>query len=421
MRGFARDAAFRRLARGSGLMLTLNFGGAAFALVAAALAGRAIGGARFGIYTFCMAWAAGLVTLCEAGLDGALEREVARDPGESASLGRTGLAAKLPLVALACGAVALGASRLAGADAVAGLRLAAFQAAGLALLGVFAAVFRGNGAYGPAVAAGLAGGLIQALATAVVVMAGGTEIELLGLAAAIAWVQCLGLGLLFLARYGRRIGPAKLQPARLYRLAAPFLAGVAVRVAQGRIAPLMLGYFVQPLQVGFFGAASRVADTIRHAPNGLLQGTYSLFASGGSDRRRAVGFYWVAMFGIAVVGGAGIFVAGPAFVLAVFGTGFAGAADVTRALGLAFGPAVIADAAITYLYAAGDEAIAVRWNTLALVIQAGLTLVAVEQLGAAGAALALGAGRAVTCVPLVIRALASARRRFWEPAESGLA
>ncbi|MEO6062247.1 MAG: oligosaccharide flippase family protein [Thermoflexales bacterium] len=413
MRAFAGDAVFRRLARGSGLMMASNLGGAALSLAAAALAGRAVGGERYGIYTFCMAWSAGLVTLCEAGLDGALEREVARNPAASADLGRTGLLAKLPLIALACGGAALCAPWLAAGEAVGGLRLGAAQAAAFALMGIFSAVFRGNGSYAPVVSAGLAAGVLQAAGTAAIVSAGGSVTDLLALAAVLAGLQCLWLGLAGLAQFGLPAGPPPIVPAQLYRLAAPFLAGVAVRVAQGRVAPLMLGYLSPPVELGFFGAASRLADAARLLPNGLLQGTYSLFATGGADRRRAFSSYAIATALMAILGGAAMLGLGPTFARLVFGPLFEGSGPVTQMLGLALACGVVADAAITYLFAAGDERFAIRWNGVAVAIQAGVTVAVVGEHGASGAAFALALSRAITCVPLGWQAWRGARRRFW--------
>lgn len=393
-------------------MLTLNAGSALLSLAAAAFAGRCLGGARFGVFTFCMAWTAGLVTLCEAGLDGAIERETARAPARARALAVAGLRIKLVLVLLACGGVVLAAPRLAGAEAVAALRLAALQAAGLAMLGVFAAGFRGQGAFGIIVFSGLLSAVAQATGTFVIVRTGGLETDLVGLACIAAWAQCIGVGIGWVRRFRRSAAPT-FPVMRLVRLALPFLAGVAIRVAQGRIAPLGLAYLSLPLELGLFGAASRVSDAVRLAPNAVLQGAYSLFSAGGADRRRA----FIAYSGAAAIFGLGgalaIVIIGPALTVAVFGSGFADAGPAIVALGLAFAPSVIADAAITYLYAADEAPVAVRLNGVATVIQLLATLFSAATLGALGAGLAIALGRMITGIPLAVLAWRSARRRFW--------
>jgi O-antigen/teichoic acid export membrane protein len=406
------DPALRRLLRGSGLMLALNAGSALFSLIAAALAGRALGGARFGVFTFCMAWTAGLVTLCEAGLDGVIEREAAREPAHAPAVVKTGLAIKAAVALLACGAVALAAPRLAGADAVHALRLAALQAGGLALLGVFNAGFRGRGAFGLIVGAGLLSAAAQSLGTFAIVQAGGSETDLIGLATFVAWAQCLGVGAVWRARRGQPAN-ARVPVARLISLALPFLAGVAVRVAQGRIAPLGLAYLSAPLEVGLFGAASRVADTARLPPNAVLQGAYSLFSGGGADRRKAFLAYAGAAGLLGSLGALAIGAAGPALTMAVFGPGFTAAGPAIVALGLAFLPSVIADAAITYLYAAGEAPAAVRLNGVATVVQLGAMILMAGMWGAVGAGLSITLARTVTCIPLAALAWQSARKRFW--------
>ncbi len=406
------DPALSRLARGSGLMLALNAGSALFSLIAAALAGRSLGGARYGVFTFCMAWTAGLVTLCEAGLDGAIERETARDPASARALAVAGLRIKLALALLVCGGVTLAAPRLAGVDAISALRLAALQAAGLAVLGVFAAGFRGQGAFGVIVFSGLLSAAAQAIGTFVIVRSGGLETDLVGLACAAAWLQCAGVGVAWVRRFQPTTAPS-FPVMRLIRLALPFLAGVVVRVAQGRIAPLGLAYLSLPLEVGLFGAASRLSDAARLPPNAVLQGAYSLFSAGGADRRRAFLVYAAVAVLFGLGGGLALVTAGPALMLAVFGAGFAGAGPAIVALGLAFAPSVIADAAITYLYAADEAALAVRWNGVATVLQLVATLVSAAALGAPGAALAIALGRTITGIPLALLAWRSARRRFW--------
>ncbi len=211
-----------------------------------------------------------------------------------------------------------------------------------------------------------------------------------------------------------RIGASTPFPVkRLIRLALPFLAGVMVRVAQGRIAPLGLAYLSQPLEVGLFGAASRVSDAARLPPNAVLQGAYSLFAAGGSDRRRAFVAFAAAAVAFGLVGGLAIVFTGPVVTVAVFGSGFADAGPAIIALGLAFAPSVMADAAITYLYAANEAPAAVRLNLVATVIQLLATGISVAAWGALGAGLAIALGRTITAIPLAALALRSARRRFW--------
>jgi O-antigen/teichoic acid export membrane protein len=54
-----------------------------------------------------------------------------------------------------------------------------------------------------------------------------------------------------------------------------------------------------------------------------------------------------------------------------------------------------------YLYARGDEQVAVRWSVTALAIQTTLTIALIPRFGAAGAAAALASSEIAVLVPLL--------------------
>ena len=72
------------------------------------------------------------------------------------------------------------------------------------------------------------------------------------------------------------------------RRAVPFAVTGLVANLQARIAPLMLGYLAAPIELGYFGAASRVGRVARLTPSAIFAGALPVLSREyGRDREEA--------------------------------------------------------------------------------------------------------------------------------------
>src|SRR5262249_57127212 len=82
--------------------------------------------------------------------------------------------------------------------------------------------------------------------------------------------------------------PRTPNPIALLRRALPFAAAGLVANLQQRVAPLLLGAMASPVELGWFGAASRIGRAARLAPQAILGGALPVLSREyGTDRAGA--------------------------------------------------------------------------------------------------------------------------------------
>jgi O-antigen/teichoic acid export membrane protein len=386
-----------RIANLSVAFLCSNVARGGIALGLALVIGRGLGAERFGTWVLCTAWASTLTVLVDLGFGVLLTRDGARGDCDPASLVGGALtlrlAAALPLaLALVIGAGLLSSDR----EAIVGLRLAALVGAAGAAYGCFGALLRSQPRWLPTVLALETGWLaVQVAASWLLVARGRGVATLVALAAALQLAQIATALALWRPVFGdhTRLKLARLPLGVLLRRAVPFaLTGLAANL-HGRVAPLLLGALATPIDVGWFGAASRVGRAVKLAPQAIFAGALPVLAHEyGRDRESASRVSSMLVRGLLVLSvsaAAGAFLAARPVMRLVFGDEFAGAAPTLVWTAIGLGPALINSAWKVFLYASGGEAVVVRWSIVALGLQVAAAVVLIPAFGAAGAAVAI--------------------------------
>jgi O-antigen/teichoic acid export membrane protein len=198
--------------------------------------------------------------------------------------------------------------------------------------------------------------------------------------------------------------PSRRELIAMLRRALPFAASGIVANLQTRIGPLMLGYLATPSELGLFGAASRFGRVARLAPQAIFAGALPVLSHEyGRERdgaRRAFRAFDRALLLLTLPSAAAcVFLAAPLIGL-VYGASFAKAAPALVWVGIGLIPALSNSAKKVFLYAAGGEAIVVRWSAAGLLVQAVSAAILIPALGASGAALSVAISEAVIWLPL---------------------
>jgi len=206
----------------------------------------------------------------------------------------------------------------------------------------------------------------------------------------------------------------RLTPAPLVatlRRAAPFAITGLVANLQARIAPLMLGYLAPPIELGLFGAASRVGRVAKLTPRANFAGGVPLHsrvsARDRAQAQRASRALDRILLISAVCGVAGALVFAAPLMRIVFGPSFTSAAPTLLWVAIGLVPALSNSSRKIFLYAAGREATVVAWSLVAVSLEIAAALVLIPVGGSAGAAISVAVGEAAIWMPL---------RRAAEPA-----
>jgi O-antigen/teichoic acid export membrane protein len=385
--------------------------GAQFVLVV--VAGRTLGEAGFGRFSFATNLAVLLAFVTDLGLTTWMTRALARGADAGAPILATGLRLRLwaaiPVV-LALGGIAVAVDDRALAVAVMALGVT-YLARGLC--DHARAVFRARERLGDE-------GRLNA-AIAVLAAAGGIAGLWLGASGLGALADGVMIGTLAGAAYGfvllgRNYGPWEgaadwALARRMLREAFPFyLAGVFTLV-YARADVLLLKPLSFDAEVGAYRAAGQVVEIVKQLPVLLMTATFPQLARGYQDSRAALVHTERALTGLllgggVLLGGTLLFAAAP-IITVLFGPAFGRAVPVLRALAPAV-PLAFVNCGVLHFFVARDRGtLNLAFAALMVVVNGGMNLALDRRLGAVGAAVATVATEAMlfACCVYALRVL----------------
>jgi len=383
--------------------------------------GRGLGADRFGQWVLCTTWASLLTVVADLGFGVLLTRDGARTGAPAARLVAGALLLRLAVVVPLGAILYAGAGRLsADPESIAGLRVGALLGVAGAAYGCFGAMLQSQARWLPTVlgletgwlalqlagswwlvnaGAGEAGGVGGAGAD-------GTLVALMTLAMCVQLAQIATAIVLWRTVFG---GRARTYEGReplmvLMRRALPFAASGIVANLQSRVAPLMLGGLSTASEVGLFAAASRAGRLARLAPQAVFGGALPVLSHEfGRDRAEAQRLFSKldrAMLGFSASIAGACLLAAPLLLRIVYGSSFVAAAPALMWVGVGLIPALSNSGRQIALYAAGGEALVVRWSAVALIVQVASAVVLIPMMGSTGAAVSIAVGEAAVWLPL---------------------
>ena len=400
-------------------------GGGLMLLVQVLLAGW-MGPAAFGAYSHAWAWVAILATVAGVGLGPTSVRFIARyrtedAPGHIRGLIQFGRHATLVAGSLVALVAILVASVLAaGSPYLDSLRLALLAVPVLALLNLEAAQARG---FDWMALASVAEQIGRPLA--LILLAGGLA-ALTEPRSAVPFVAACSLAYLLAAlgqhavlrrRVDRAIGRGqRVFEARLWlRVAIPLLLQGGSYILLMNTDLVMLGFLLEPAQVGIYAAALRVATLVLFvaAVSSLVAQPTIVTLHSRRQRHELQGFVIVATRWIFVASAAiGIVLAGlGGLVLALFGPDFTAAHPALLILIGAYVVVAATGPVNTLLVMTGHQDWAALVFGLSVLTNVGLNLALVPPFGITGAALAVGGDLILTNLALL--ALVQRRLGIW--------
>ena len=394
-----------RIAQLTAAFAVSNFARGAIAFATSLVVARGLGQDGFGRWVLCMAWAATLTSTLDLGFGVLLTRDGARDRRVCALLGDA-LAARLGLFLPVAIGFYIAAPRLGVEIAPATLRVAVPLAMIGIAYGCFASIFRAWPEY-VAWILGLesAGALVQC-GVSWWLIAHGSGVTALLWAAAIAQGVQLAIAAVFLASV-RLVGDALEWPrwssvAHSVRRAVPFAAIGLISTAQGRMAPLALGYWQGPAAVGIFAVASRMAAMARVLPFAALAGGLPVLSEhagrGAMESIRPQFHRGLGLF--AIVASIGLAASAPFLVRWTYGPSFSGAVPALVCIALSLVPALLNAGRRVYLYAEQRERVVLKWSAVTLAVQAAGCAALIPLWGPLGAATGLMLGEWIAWWPL---------------------
>ena len=390
--------------------------------------GRGLGADRFGQWVLCTTWASLLTVVADLGFGVLLTRDGARTGAPAARLVAGALLLRLAVV-VPLGAILYACAGILSADpeTIAGLRVGALLGVAGAAYGCFGAMLQSQARWLPTVlgletgwlalqlagswwlvnaGAGGAGGASAAGGVGGAGGADGTLVALMTLAMCVQLAQIATAIVLWRTVFG---GRARTYEGReplmvLMRRALPFAASGIVANLQSRVAPLMLGGLSTSSEVGLFAAASRVGRLARLAPQAVFGGALPVLSHEfGRDRAEAQRLFSKldrAMLGFSASMAGACLLAAPLLLRIVYGASFIAAAPALMWVGVGLIPALSNSGRQIALYAAGGEALVVRWSAVALIVQVASAVVLIPMMGGTGAAVSIAVGEAAVWLPL---------------------
>jgi O-antigen/teichoic acid export membrane protein len=366
--------------------------GAQFALVVAA--GRTLGEAGFGRFSFATNLAVLLAFVTDLGLTTWTTRALARGREEGAAVLGTGLRLRLwaaiPVV-LALAGVAVAVDDRALALAVVALGVT-YLARGLC--DHARAVFRAHERLGDE---GKLNAAIAVLGAAAGIA--GLRLGAGGLGALAAGVMAGTLvgaayGFVLLGRnYGPWAGPADRALARrMLREAAPFYLAGAFTLLYARADVLLLKPLSFDAEVGAYRAAGQLVDLVKQLPVLLMTATFPQLARGYQDSRAALvrteRIIMRLLLGGGILLGGTLALAAEPIIMLVFGPGYDRAVPVLRTLAPAV-PLLFVNCGVLHFFVARDRGtLNLAFAAVMVVVSGGVNLVLDRRLGAVGAAAA---------------------------------
>ncbi len=419
-------------------VLVNNGLGQGLAFLASIAIGRALGVTGFGEFATVMALVFVATVTTEAGIEGSLTREVARDPSASRALLGASVRAKLAIggaVTLLLAARPVAALLAPGAGSVVAVRIAGALVTLNAINSSFSAVFRAWGRMGRVLAINLAGQAVQ-LVGVVAVLSVARSVP-----AVVAWFAVVQVGellagaaLFHLDEPSAAGAPAAAQPVlpgvgpdrsraarALVRRSLPFALAGVLGTLEMRVDLFLVQWLRGAFTVASYSVASRLSEALGMAANAILPALYPALAAahvhpdGGREPRlygRALGYAVLAATAAAALG---LSFAAP-LVRLTFGPAYAPAVGPLRVLALTLLPALANRATTLRMYAQGRERFANAMDATSLAVRAGLGLVLVTAWGAVGAACAnLAAEIVVLATYLLTGAMGRVHRRAAGP------
>ena len=400
-------SALARIVRLSAAFVCSNLARAAIGFALSLVLGRGLGAERFGGWILCTTWASMVTVAADLGFGVLLTRDGARDESDPGGLLVAALILRLTLASALAATLAIAAPALTqNPELVAGLRLASLLGLAGATYGCFGSLLRSQPRWLPLVLGVETGWLAaQVGASWWVVHRGGGIVPLVGVSIATQLAEMATAIALWPAVFGdraRRTTPSPLLAT--LRRAAPFAITGLVANLQARIAPLMLGYLVAPVELGYFGAASRVGRLAKLTPSAIFAGALPVlsreYTRDRDEAQRVSRTLDRILLSSALCGVAGALVLAAPLMRIVFGPSFTAAAPSLVWVAIGLVPALSNSSRKIFLYAAGREATVVAWSLVALTLEIGAAMVLIPVGGSTGAAISVAVAEAAIWMPL---------------------
>lgn len=388
----------KRLAFNSLVLILGNFTNAALVFVLSVVVGRALGVAEFGRYSLALAWALSLGLFADLGLATLLTRDLARQPGATASYLMTSSLIK-SVVSIVCMVMLWVAAPYTSSDAttVIAIRLAVPLIWINSLYSSLTAIFRAFQRMMPILVLNVGTLLLQIVFSLALIARGGHAAELVGVAVVVQAAQLAAAFGIFLLRY--RLPP---DPSLIFNLSAlarqmlrdtiPFAIAGLLGALQLRANVLMLGSIQGDRGVGLFGAASRWTEVAKMGPNGFFGALFpalsSLAAKDTAELERTFRRAERAMLFFGIIGAPLLYLAAPVLIRATYGDAFSDAVPVLQILGWQIVPYLWNGIMGLYLYALGDEHFVNAISTAGIIVLVTTGVPLVMNWGASGAAIA---------------------------------
>jgi O-antigen/teichoic acid export membrane protein len=383
-----------------------NVARGAIALATSLVVARGLGQDAFGQWVFCAAWASTLTTMLDLGFGVLLTRDAARDRRVCGLLSRA-LLARLGLFLPVALGFYLAAPRLGSSIGLAtGLRAAVPLALTGIAYGCLAALFR---AWPDRLLWILslesASALAQCGASWWLIRRGGGVVELLWLASILQLGQLVVAAVLLSSirlANDRMEWPSRSSMMATLRRATPFAAVGLIGTAQGRLAPLALGYLKGADAVALFAVAWRMGNAARALPSAAFAGALPVLseraAHGEMQTVRPLFHRGLQAFAFAAAILLALFAA--PLIRWTYGSAFSGAGPALVCVAAGLVPSLLNSGRRVYLFADQREGVAMRWSAVALAVQLAGCAILIPRLGALGAAMALTLGECAVWWPL---------------------
>ena len=398
----------RSLASNSLILSASNVLSAVLGFSLSLIIGRGVGAAGFGVWTFCMAWAALLTMICEFGLNSLLIREAVRMPESSNRLLAVSLALKLIFVTILGSCVWLLAPVLSlDLKSSAALSVSLLIAVVGIVFGSFTALFKASGWMSPILWLNGLGGIFQVGWSLWIIRSGSGILSLIWAAVAIDLSQLVAAILLWWHRIrpqGGRLDISSIDALQMLKDSMPFAISAFLGALESRSSVLLLGYLSGETEVGRFGMASRFFEASRLLPNGIYDSAFPALAAARRSTARA-DRKMMQRLGQLIL----IYTVGVVMILILFshqiihltyGEGFISAAPTLTLLGVALLPTLHNALTEVYLFATGDEKYATRLGSFGLMVQILASIPLMTLYGAPGAAVGILCGELVIWLPL---------------------
>ena len=403
-----QQTSMRSLAPNSLILTASNILSAVLGFSLSLIVGRGLGKAGFGIWTFCLAWAALLTMICEFGLNSLLTRDAARMPDRSNRLLAVSLALKLLFISIIGGIVWFLVPILAlDSESSAALSVTILIAFANVAYGSFTAIFRAAGWMFPILWLNVLGGLIQLVWSAWILSAGGSILPLILVAAAVDFGQVLIAILLWwnqLRPQGGTLEISRVDAILMARDAIPFAVSAFLGAIEARSSVLLLGYLRGSIEVGQFGMASRFFEAARLIPNGIYDSAFPALAaaqkSGETNDRELFQKLGQVILAYTVIVVMFLVLFSRQVIHWTYGDLFISATPTLTLLGIALLPTLHNALMEVYLFATGDEKYATKLGFFGLTVQIIGSFPLMFFYGASGAALGILIGELIIWLPL---------------------